>query len=894
MAAAATDISKLLIQVDASVELLKRNLASGEQQVAAFQRNTEKHLSTMERNFRRLDGVTGRLQQTFAKVSSGAAALGVGFSALQLGTFIGQSIRYASSLGEVSQQLGVTTRDLQVYRFIASQVGIEQSEMDSGLSRLTRTIGQAATGGQQQQRVFQKLGLDIRKANGEIKTAGDLMPELADRLSQIESPAQRAAVLVELFGRSGQKLDVLLAGGSAGIRNMTAELEQMNGVLTNEEIRRADDFADKIDKLKTALKVRIASALSEDTAAISILIGDVGRLVTAIITLMGAFRDLERLRLNLKKIEGDYQSASFIPRVAAEGRAKAAEARRELDSLNRTPLQNQLDRIRTAPIEGLQTAAQRGGSAANIDIDDLNGGSGARQRTQREAYEAFRRELQREGIRVTSGFRSTAEQARLFATLPRGQAARPGTSDHEFYKAVDLPANADPAKIAAAAMRAGVTLGTPLVHKGTGMHRHQPFTVGRSGGGGEADIAREMEEAERARKEALEKSFRATQEIAEADLAILRARLDAEPDYAEQAVLALQIAAAERAMFDAATDHRVQMGEISEAQGERLKELNAVADEIRRKKILAEKETQRAEEVERLERRDFDAKMELLGLQADLATTAAERRKVELRILELAREEERRRLQNIVDTSRDPGEVEAARRGIVDIDRRAPAENEAVRRRTMGPLEELRSQIPDTAAEMNEELERVAASGLASLNDGLVDAIMGARSLGDVFKNVAKQIIADLLRIAVQQTIVNGLMQALGGVFGGGKSAGITTNLNGRFSNQAFSSAISGGRASGGPVVAGQAYMVGEVGRELFIPSVNGNIVSNATLRQGRGGGSGDGGVQTVRVLIESDDEMFRGRVREVSGEVVAQAAPRIVDAASRQTLRVSSRQRLG
>jgi len=41
------------------------------------------------------------------------------------------------------------------------------------------------------------------------------------------------------------------------------------------------------------------------------------------------------------------------------------------------------------------------------------------------------------------------------------------------------------------------------------------------------------------------------------------------------------------------------------------------------------------------------------------------------------------------------------------------------------------------------------------------------------------------------------------------------------------------GRAVGGPVSAGTPYMVGEQGREMFIPSTNGQIVKNSDLSQG-------------------------------------------------------------
>lgn len=45
---------------------------------------------------------------------------------------------------------------------------------------------------------------------------------------------------------------------------------------------------------------------------------------------------------------------------------------------------------------------------------------------------------------------------------------------------------------------------------------------------------------------------------------------------------------------------------------------------------------------------------------------------------------------------------------------------------------------------------------------------------------------------------------------------------------------VAGARAAGGPVSAGQTYLVGEQGPELFTPSGNGSITSNAALASAR------------------------------------------------------------
>ena len=71
--------------------------------------------------------------------------------------------------------------------------------------------------------------------------------------------------------------------------------------------------------------------------------------------------------------------------------------------------------------------------------------------------------------------------------------------------------------------------------------------------------------------------------------------------------------------------------------------------------------------------------------------------------------------------------------------------------------------------------------------------------------------------------------------------------------------ALNRGRAEGGPVSANQLYMVGEVGPELFVPSVSGTIVSNKDLGGGAtnitinvNAGMGTNGAEVGRQIVEA------------------------------------------
>ncbi|MEO0033524.1 MAG: hypothetical protein RIS94_3282, partial [Pseudomonadota bacterium] len=186
----------------------------------------------------------------------------------RLKSAVAQGLEYASSLGETSQQLGVSSKAMQEYRYAASQAGVSQDEMDAGLSKLNKTIGEAAMGGKSQAAAFEKLGISIRDANGHVRDAGDVIPEVAQALQRIHSPAERAAVLVELFGKSGQKLAPLLADGAAGVNDLRQAAHQLGLVLSEDQIQRADATADKISALNQALSAHIASTVADNANAI--------------------------------------------------------------------------------------------------------------------------------------------------------------------------------------------------------------------------------------------------------------------------------------------------------------------------------------------------------------------------------------------------------------------------------------------------------------------------------------------------------------------------------------------------------------------------------------------------------------------------------------------------
>lgn len=157
--------------------------------------------------------------------------------------------------------------------------------------------------------------------------------------------------------------------------------------------------------------------------------------------------------------------------------------------------------------------------------------------------------------------------------------------------------------------------------------------------------------------------------------------------------------------------------------------------------------------------------------------------------------------------------------------------------------------------------ESLADTISSSFGDAVMSMVDGTKTTSEAFKDMAREIIAELYRIIVVEQMVSSIRNALGG--GGGFLSRIMTPVAGIF----------GGRASGGSVMSGSPYLVGESGPEVFYPGRSGTIMNNNLSSSAMSGGQQQ---VDVRVFVD-DNGNFDARVEQISTRTVARAAPSIV-----------------
>lgn len=200
----------------------------------------------------RAAGVASR--QLLAVLGPLAAALSVAAAA----SYAWSAGMKAADYGEQAEQIGVSTDLLQAYRFAGAQAGIQTEQMDTAITKLAKTMGSAADGSKEQIELFQRLGVKLLDAQGELRPVSEILPEVARGVLAIGSTSQRTATLMELFGRSGAKMTTVLQEIAQGNDEVVAKARAAGAILDEEVIGAWDKVSDSLVRAQLAADTTFA------------------------------------------------------------------------------------------------------------------------------------------------------------------------------------------------------------------------------------------------------------------------------------------------------------------------------------------------------------------------------------------------------------------------------------------------------------------------------------------------------------------------------------------------------------------------------------------------------------------------------------------------------------
>lgn len=173
-------------------------------------------------------------------------------------------IGYGTGLSDVSSKLGVTSNQLVALQHAAEFAGSSAETMNAGLSVFAKNLANAGQGKNKQlEEMMQKLGISMRDANGNMRTAADLMPELADAIARQHTQAQKAYIANTALGKAGQELIQCMEGGADAFKQAADEAERL-GLMMSEDskVGELDDSMKLLQKSVLGVQIAIGEKLA--------------------------------------------------------------------------------------------------------------------------------------------------------------------------------------------------------------------------------------------------------------------------------------------------------------------------------------------------------------------------------------------------------------------------------------------------------------------------------------------------------------------------------------------------------------------------------------------------------------------------------------------------------
>lgn len=231
-------VAELNIAVDARTEQLEQGLRRARGQVRRYSRQASADLRRV-----------GQAARTSSIVLAGAFA---GITAV-LG-------RQALEIDRLSRSIGTTAEEYQVLAQAFRQAGLDGDGVAAIINRTNEVVAEARDGNEGLTLSLNRLGLSYREL--ETLDPSTRFATLVDALNGIPDATERSRIGLELFQGEFERGGVIFTRGSEGLEEIRRTLTENGGLIPQETIDRAADFARRIENLTQVVGANFFDGLS--------------------------------------------------------------------------------------------------------------------------------------------------------------------------------------------------------------------------------------------------------------------------------------------------------------------------------------------------------------------------------------------------------------------------------------------------------------------------------------------------------------------------------------------------------------------------------------------------------------------------------------------------------
>lgn len=201
--------------------------------------------SSLEQSMKQVQGANDATHQSFLKltgaVAAGQAVYALASSAMhkissEATAVVSGTEEWTKSTMKLQREMGVTAEASSGLLAVFQRFGIEVDGASKDMGLFSKQIMKAADPAKYAGSVFDDLGIKLQDNNGILRTADQVMLDVADKFKAMPNGVQKTAEAMQLFGKSGKDLLPILNLGSAGIKDLETQAAKMGLVITQNNI----------------------------------------------------------------------------------------------------------------------------------------------------------------------------------------------------------------------------------------------------------------------------------------------------------------------------------------------------------------------------------------------------------------------------------------------------------------------------------------------------------------------------------------------------------------------------------------------------------------------------------------------------------------------------------
>lgn len=209
-------------------------------------------LTKVSQTFGKISDASGKVAQATRGLSTAAGGALAGIAGLAI-----KSAAAADDLNTLAKQTGISTAELQKMQYASDLVDVSVDTITGAMTKMKKNMASTSA---DTQAAFQRLGVSVTDANGQLRSSTDVFYEVLQGLSKISNETERDVVAMQLFGKSADELAGIVDDGGAALKSLGEEAEQLGLILDQETLDSLNNVNDQVDKLKAKANGEIAKS----------------------------------------------------------------------------------------------------------------------------------------------------------------------------------------------------------------------------------------------------------------------------------------------------------------------------------------------------------------------------------------------------------------------------------------------------------------------------------------------------------------------------------------------------------------------------------------------------------------------------------------------------------